>query len=190
MLTVFGAASNLALTGYQAILVVFLIRDVGVSPGVVGLLLSGMSVGGVLGAAGAGVLARRFGTAHGMLISELAAAPFALLIPLTKPGAGLLYVVVGGIGVGAGIVSGNVIKSSFRQTYTPRHLLGRVVVTMQFLNYGTIPLGALLAGVLAATLGLRPTLWITASGLVLASLILLTGPIRRHRDLPIQPAPH
>ncbi len=190
VLTVFGAASNLALTGYQAILVVFLIRDVGVSPGVVGLLLSGMSVGGVLGAAGAGVLARRFGTAHGMLISELAAAPFALLIPLTKPGAGLLYVVVGGIGVGAGIVSGNVIKSSFRQTYTPRHLLGRVVVTMQFLNYGTIPLGALLAGVLAATLGLRPTLWITASGLVLASLILLTGPIRRHRDLPIQPAPH
>ena len=186
MLTVFGAASNLALTGYQAILVVFLLRDVGVSPGVVGLLLSGMSVGGVLGAAGAGVLARRFGTAHGMLISELAAAPFALLIPLTKPGAGLLYVVVGGIGVGAGIVSGNVIKSSFRQTYTPRHLLGRVVVTMQFLNYGTIPLGALLA----ATLGLRPTLWITASGLVLASLILLTGPIRRHRDLPIQPAPH
>ena len=190
VLTVFGAASNLALTGYQAILVVFLIRDVGVSPGVVGLLLSGMSVGGVLGAAGAGVFARRFGTAHGMLISELAAAPFALLIPLTKPGAGLLYVVVGGIGVGAGIVSGNVIKSSFRQTYTPRHLLGRVVVTMQFLNYGTIPLGALLAGVLAATLGLRPTLWITASGLVLASLILLTGPIRRHRDLPIQPAPH
>jgi len=190
VLTVFGAASNLALTGYQAILVVFLIRDVGVSPGVVGLLLSGMSVGGVLGAAGAGVLARRFGTAHGMLISELAAAPFALLIPLTKPGAGLLYVVVGGIGVGTGIVSGNVIKSSFRQTYTPRHLLGRVVVTMQFLNYGTIPLGALLAGVLAATLGLRPTLWITASGLVLASLILLTGPIRRHRDLPIHPAPH
>jgi len=190
VLTVFGAASNLALTGYQAILVVFLIRDVGVSPGVVGLLLSGMSVGGVLGAAGAGVLARGFGTAHGMLISELAAAPFALLIPLTKPGAGLLYVVVGGIGVGAGIVSGNVIKSSFRQTYTPRHLLGRVVVTMMFLNYGTIPLGALLAGVLAATLGLRATLWITASGLVLASLILLTGPIRRHRDLPSHPAPH
>ncbi len=190
VLTVFGAASNLALTGYQAILVIFLIRDVGISPGGVGLLISGMSVGGVIGAAGAGVVARRFGTAHGMLICELAAAPFALLIPLTSPGIGLLCVVGGGVGVGAGIVSGNVIKSSFRQTYTPRHLLGRVVVTMQFLNYGTIPLGALLAGVLAATLGLRPTLWITASGLVLASLVLLTGPIRHHRDLPIHPAPH
>jgi len=56
--------------------------------------------------------------------------------------------------VAGGIVSGNIIKGSFRQTYTPRHLLGRVIVTMQFLNYGTIPLGALLAGVLGATLGL------------------------------------
>jgi hypothetical protein len=56
--------------------------------------------------------------------------------------------------VAGGIVSGNIIKGSFRQTYTPRHLLGRVIVTMQFLNYGTILLGALLAGVLGATLGL------------------------------------
>lgn len=189
VLTVFGATSNLALTGYQAILIVFLVRDVGVSPGGVGLLISGMSVGGILGAASAGTLARHLGTARAMLASELIGAPCALLIPLTSAGPGLLYVVVGGIGVGAGIVSGNVIKSSFRQTYTPRHLLGRVIVTMQFLSYGTIPLGALLAGVLAAILGLRPTLWIMAGGLTLASLILLIGPIRHRRDLPTHPAP-
>jgi len=189
VLTVFGATSNLALTGYQAILVVFLVRDAGVSPGGVGLLISGMSAGGVVGAAGAGAVARQFGTARGMLACELVGAPFALLIPLTRPGLGLLWVVVGGVGVGAGIVSGNVIKGSFRQTYTPRHLLGRVIVTMQFLNYGTIPLGALLAGVLATTLGLRPTMWIMASGLTLASLVLLIGPIRQQRNLPTHPAP-
>jgi MFS family permease len=189
VLTVFGATSNLALTGYQAILIVLLVRDLGVSPGVMGLLISGMSVGGILGAASGGALARRYGTARAMLACELVGAPFALLIPLTSPGLGLLYVVAGGIGVGAGIVSGNVIRSSFRQTYTPRHLLGRVIVTMQFLNYGTIPLGALLAGALAATLGLRPTLWIMASGVTLASLILLIGPIRHQRDLPARPAP-
>jgi len=189
VLTVFGATSNLALTGYQAILVVFLVRDAGVSPGGVGLLISRMSAGGVVGAAGAGAVARQFGTARGMLACELVGAPFALLIPLTRPGLGLLWVVVGGVGVGAGIVSGNVIKGSFRQTYTPRHLLGRVIVTMQFLNYGTIPLGALLAGVLATTLGLRPTMWIMASGLTLASLVLLIGPIRQQRNLPTHPAP-
>jgi len=186
--TVFGAASNIALTGYQSILVVFLVRDVGVSPGVVGLLVSGMSVGGVIGASLAGWLSRRFGSAHGMLLAELAFVPLGLLMPLTRPGLGLAWVVIGGIGIGAGIVAGNVIKGSFRQTYTPRPLLGRVVVSMQFLNYGTIPLGALLGGTLGSVLGLRPTMWIMAVGVVLASTVLLVGPTRRNRDLPTGPS--
>ena len=88
--TAFGAASNLALIGYQSILVVFLVRDLGVHPGGVGLLISGMSVGGVLGAAGASAVARRWGTARGLLLSELCTAPFALLIPLAAPGPRLL----------------------------------------------------------------------------------------------------
>jgi MFS family permease len=92
VLTVFGALSNLALTGYQAILVVFLIREVGVSPAVVGLLLSGMSVGGVIGAAGATAIARRFGAARGLLLSEICTVPLGLLIPLTAPGPRLLLV--------------------------------------------------------------------------------------------------
>jgi MFS family permease len=184
--TAFGALSNVALTGYQSILVVFLVREVGVGPGILGLLISGMSIGGVLGAAFAGVIGRRLGTARGMLVLELAGAPFALLIPLAD--ASLALVVVGGIGVGAGIVGGNVINGSFRQAYTPRLLLGRVVVTMQFLNYGAIPAGALLAGALGTALGLRPTMWLMAAGVPLASLVLLLGPIRRHRDLPDRPA--
>jgi MFS family permease len=186
-LTLFGAASNLALTGYQAVLVVFLVRDVGLSSSGVGLVLSGMSVGGVLGAAGAGALARRLGTARAILVAELGAAPFALLVPLTRPGLGLACVVVGGVGIGAGIVAGNVIKTSFRQSYTPHELLGRVTVSMQFLNYGTIPLGSLIGGVLATALGLRPTLWIMAVALVLGALTLLLGPIRHGRELPVRP---
>lgn len=186
-LTLFGAASNLALTGYQAILVVFLVRDIGLGAGGVGLVLSGMSVGGVLGAAGAGLLARRLGAARALLVAELGAAPFALLVPLTRPGPGLACVILGGVGIGTGIVAGNVIKTSFRQSYTPRELLGRVTVSMQFLNYGTIPLGSLIGGVLATLLGLRPTLWIMAVALMLSGLTLLLGPIRHGRELPIAP---
>lgn len=184
VLTIFGAMSNLALTGYQSILVVFLVRDLGVNPAGVGLLLSGMSVGGVIGAASATAIARRFGSARGLLLSELCAAPFGLLIPLAARGPRLAFVVLGGIAIGTGVVAGNVIKSSWRQGYCPRPLLGRVIVSMQFLNYGTIPLGALLAGTLGTTLGLRPTLWIMLGGLVLAACVLLVGPIRTDPDLP------
>jgi MFS family permease len=185
VLTIFGAMSNLALTGYQSILVVFLVRDLGVNPAGVGLLLSGMSVGGVIGAASATAIARRFGSARGLLLSELCAAPFGLLIPLAAPGPRLAFVVMGGLAIGAGVVAGNVIKSSWRQAYCPRPLLGRVIVSMQFLNYGTIPLGALLAGTLGTTLGLRPTLWIMLGGLVLATFVLLIGPLRARHDLPV-----
>lgn len=182
--TVFGALSNLALTGYQAILVVFLIRDVGVQPAGVGALISGMSVGGVLGAASVAAITRRYGTARGLLLSEFCTAPLGLLIPLTASGPRLAFVVLGGLAIGAGVVTGNVIKSSWRQTYCPQHMLGRVIVGMQFLNYGTIPVGALLAGALGTTLGLRPTLWIMLTGVVMAPLTLLTRYIRHSRDLP------
>lgn len=191
VLTLFGAASNLALTGFQSILVVFLIRDIGLSAGAAGLVLSGMSVGGVLGAVLARHLTDILGTARALLLAEIAAAPAALLIPLTGTGARVAFAVVGGALIGTGIVAGNVIKRGFQQLYIPGHLLGRALVTMAFLNYGTIPLGALAAGSLSAVAGVRTALWISVTGVALAPLILLTGPLRRLRDLPgevLQPA--
>jgi predicted MFS family arabinose efflux permease len=181
---VFGAASNLVLTGYQAILVVFLVREVGVDTGALGLLLMAMSAGGIIGALCAQRIAARFGTAHGTIIALLATSPFAMLIPMTGPGARLGFAIAGGIIIGAGVVAGNVIKGTFRQMYTPRPLLGRVTVSIQFLNYGTIPLGGLLGGALGQALGLRPTMWVMTALVALAPLLLLIGPIRTNRDLP------
>lgn len=182
--TLFGAVSNLCLTGYQSILIVFLVREVGISAGLVGLLLAASSLGGVLGATIAGPATRRWGSGRGLLVMELGVVPLGLLIPLTANGPRLVLLVIGGIAIGTGVVAGNVIKNSFRQAYCPRDLLGRIVVGMQFLNYGAIPVGALLGGALGSQCGLRPTLWIMLSGVAVAPLVLLVGPIRQHRNLP------
>ncbi|MFY1672056.1 MFS transporter [Plantactinospora sp. WMMB334] len=184
VLTVFGAVSNLGLIGYQSILVVFLVREVGIGPGAVGGLIALMSLGGVLGATAATPLSRRLGSARALLFCEIGAAPFGLLVPLTAPGARLALPVVAGVAIGAGVVVGNVLKGGFRQAYVPHPLLGRVVVTMQVVNYGTIPLGAVLGGALGTALGLRPAMWVITSGLALTGLILLVGPLRGRRDLP------
>jgi predicted MFS family arabinose efflux permease len=183
----YGAMANLALDGYQAVQVVFMVRTVGVGSATVGALIAAAGIGGILGAMVAGPIGRRFGTARGMLICQLGAAPFGLLMPLTSPGFGLLFFVVGSMMVVAGLVASNITLNSFRQSYCPPRLLGRVVATTMFLNYSTIPIGALLGGALGTYVGTRPTMWIMTVLLLLCSLILLLGPIRKTRDFPTGP---
>ncbi|MET8351196.1 MULTISPECIES: MFS transporter [unclassified Micromonospora] len=188
VLTLFGAASNIGLIGYQAVLVVFLVRELRLAPGLVGVLVAVMSAGGIIGALLATALARRCGTARAMLLGAALTGPPALLIPLATPGVGLIWPALGGILIGLGVAIGNVLKGSFRQTYTPHHLLGRVTVSMQLLNYGTIPLAAVLAGALGARYGVATAIGVMTAWLALTPLILLIGPLRRRRDLPAAPA--
>ncbi|MFJ2767107.1 MFS transporter [Streptomyces sp. NPDC087300] len=184
ILTAYGAAVNLALAGYQAVLVVFLVRSVGVDSGTLGALVAFGGVGGIAGGLLAGRLTRWLGTARGLLVVQLTASPFGLLIPLTRPGAGLALFAVGSVVVLAGVVACNVIIVSFRQSYCPPEMLGRVTATTLFLNYGTIPLGALLGGALGSLLGARPTMLIVTTALVAANGFLLGAPLRTLRDFP------
>ena len=59
---------------------------------------------------------------------------------------------------------------SFRQHVTPDHLLGRVNSTYRLLAWGTMPLGALLGGLVGQALGLR-AVFVVAGGLALSLLI-------------------
>jgi MFS family permease len=182
--TLYGCLSNLTLVGYQAVLVVFLVRIVGLSAGATGALIALTSLGGVVGALVARPAARRFGTARILLRGRMALTPAGLLIPLADRGPGLALFVVGSVTVVSAIIAGNVIFSGWFQGYYPRELLGRVSTSVQVFNYGSVPLGALAAGFLASHLGVRGALWIMLSGLALSALVLLTGPLRHLRDLP------
>lgn len=183
-LTLFGASLNMAYIVYAAIQVVFLLEEVRVGPGIVGVLVAITGAGGIVGALVAGVISRRFGNARGILIIEVVGALASLMIPLAQRGPLLALFVVGSFVNGAGVVAVNVIKSAWRQTYCPRHLLGRAVSAMQLLNYGAIPIGALVGGALGAALGTRTTVWLSSIGLAASIGFLLASPIRCDRDLP------
>ena len=179
-----GAAINMALMGYQAVQVVFLVRTVGLNPAMVGMLLTSGSVGGIVGALMATRFSRRFGSARGLLLLQAVTAPFALLMPMTTAGPGLLLFAMGGFLVGIGISVANIVVGSFRQTYCPPHMLGRVVATAMMINHSTIPVGSLLGGVLGDTVGYRPAMWIMTGLVAPCWLILVMSPMRRERDLP------
>ena len=84
-----------------------------------------------------------------------------------------------------GILVYNVTIGAFRQAYCPPNLLGRVVATMRFVLFGTMPLGALLGGALASVLGPRNAVWLLLIGNVAArSSSCYFSPLRTMRDLP------
>jgi MFS family permease len=180
----FGAIANLALSGNQALAVVFLVRTVGVGPLAVGLLLAVPGISGLLGALTARRLTGRMGTARALLLSALAALPFGLLIPLTQPGPALAFYITGTLIAATGTATASIIIASFRQAYSPPGKRGRVTATMSVLIAGTSPFGALLAGALGAAIGVRAALWILFSIAALSGTVLLTRALTHSPDLP------
>ena len=88
-----------------------------------------------------------------------------------------------------GMVIGNVISTAFRQAYVPSRLLGRMYTSSRSIQFGVIPLGALLGGALGTAIGVRQALWILLTALALGKCVRLIGPLRKSRDLPTEPPP-
>nr|WP_276323077.1 MFS transporter [Streptomyces sp. S501] len=183
-LAVFSAVSNIALTGMSSIEVAFLVRTVGAGEAVVGAVLTLCGLGGVLGVLVSHQVSRRYGSARAVVICLCGAAPFTLLFPLTGPGAGLAFFVVGGVGVGAGVVAANIITDTFRQRYCPPDLIGRVSASAAVISFGAIAVGGLLGGVLGELSGVRETMWMMTGMYTLATVALVCSPIRKLRDFP------
>jgi predicted MFS family arabinose efflux permease len=187
-ITAFSSLGNLALTGVDALLVVFLVRTVGLSSAAAGLVMASLGVGGVLGALAARPLGRRLGTARTMLVAVPAGNCLALLLPLADKGPRLAFATVAMMCGGCVIVIANVIVDSFMQTYVSPGILGRVTSASRAFGFAMMPVGALLAGVLATELGVRAALWILTALIAASGLTFLLTPMRHLRDLPPRPA--
>jgi MFS family permease len=181
-MTAFSSLGNLALTGVDALMVVFLVRTLGLSAGAAGL------VGGVLGALVARPLGRRFGTARTMIFAVPGGLCLALLLPLADKGPRLALACAALACVGSAVVIGNVTVDSFMQAYVPPDIFGRVISGTWAAGFAMMPAGALLAGALATALGVRAALWILTALIAASGLAFLLTPMRHLRDLPRRPA--
>jgi MFS family permease len=159
------------------------------SAGTIGLLFSATAVGGVIGA----MVARRFagwvGQGPALWISIAVGVPAMLPMPFVQRGWLLWVLAAGEVVFGAAIVVYNITQVSFRQLLCPERLLGRMNATIRFAVWGTIPIGSLLGGILGATIGLRPTLWVALAGSTLAILPVFFSPLRTMRELPTEYVP-
>jgi hypothetical protein len=180
---VIGGLSNFGLTGLETLLVLFLVRDAGLAPGVVGAVFMAGSTGGVLGASIADRAAQRLGTARATVVFQLGAV-IVVLAPFGGAGLALAPIVIAEIGVAGCVVALNVIRAGWRLRYIPSGLMGRVVTSTQLVNFGTMPLAGLAAGWLGSAFGLRTGIAVFAGVHAAGCMAILASPIRHLRNLP------
>jgi len=178
------ATSNLFFSVTFSIYLVFLVREVGLSPGVIGVLLSVGSVGSLIAAFTTTRISTRFGIGPTTIVVTFLNLPAMLLIALAPVSFPVPFIVAGGIVLGFVIVVYNITQVSYRQAICPPRLQGRMNSVMRFIVWGTIPIGTLLGGTLGSTIGLRETLVVGAVGSGSSFLWILLSPQRHLREMP------
>jgi MFS family permease len=170
-----------------AIILVYLVRRLHMTPGLIGLTFSLGSAGALLGALTANRIAGRLGVGRTIVWAQ-ATTVAGILIPLAPQDKyrAIPFLVAAELVIGASIVIYNVNQLSLRQALCPERLQGRMNAVMRFLVWGTIPLGSLVGGGLASTIGLRPTIWVGVLGSMLAALPVALSPVRSVERIPEQ----
>ncbi|GIM97041.1 MFS transporter [Paractinoplanes toevensis] len=168
----------------ETLVTLYALSQLGLSPGLLGLCISVGSVGGLAGAVIAPRVVRRFGFGPSFVAGTAIGCVAPVLVPLAHGStltAGALIAtsyLLAGFGVTISVIG----SVTLRQTVAPPNLLGRVNAVMRLASYAAIPLGSVVTGVVATTVGVRNGLFIGVAGLLLPTLILLFSPVLRLKD--------
>jgi MFS family permease len=168
----------------EAIFILYLIREIGIQPALLGTIFALGSIGFVIGALLCGRLTAWLGVGRVMLIAPIAIGLSDALLPL----AGSLshtfaFFLVGfaqfGFGMARPLFSIN--QLSLRQAITPDKLQGRMHASVSLLIYGLPTVGALIGGGLGQAIGLPQTLVLAAFGEIVSCVWIFFSPLRTLR---------
>jgi MFS family permease len=166
-----------------AVMVVFLVREIHLSPATIGLLSMTGLLGAVVASALTERLSNRIGDARALLLSSIGVGVAFVVQALTGPGWRLVWYVLAMLLSALCIIVCYILQASIRQRVCPPSLQGRVSATMSFVSWGAAPVGSLLGGVLATAFGLRFTLWLDGIAVLLGSAWLVFSPFRTLRTV-------
>jgi MFS family permease len=172
----------------ETVFLLYATQKLGLSSGVIGLVIGGGAVGALLGAVIAKKLSDRLGVGTTISLAMVSGCAAPILVPLAGgPRAVLLALLTLSYFIGGlGSTVANIQVVSLRQAVTPYRMLGRMSASYRFIAYGPIPFGAMLGGGLGDAIGLRSTLVVAAAGLFASSLWIVFSPIRTLRTIPEQ----
>lgn len=165
--------------------VLYVVRHLGVSPAMMGVLIACGGLAALAGAALVPWLNARVPAGPG-LIGAFAIKSIGLAcLPL----AGLLPALIVPVLMLQQILQDSVTsyfavnERTLRQKLVPNQQLGRVAATIAVINDGPVPLGALIAGLLVQIVPLETVLWIGVAGYALSPVVALLSPVRSLRRI-------
>ena len=178
------ATSNLFSNAYGVLLLLFFYNELHMSAFESGIVFTAGGIGSVVGALTSSRISRVLGVGwaivSGALIFGLASLAFYFAAqPFAIPLMAIAQFIIG-----VTVVLYNVNQVSYRQALVPLEIQGRMNASMRFIVWGTIPVGAILGGVLGQWLGVRPAIGVAAIGSMLAFLWVILSPVRKFREIP------
>lgn len=181
-----SATFNLHIGMLAGLQILFFSRVLEIPPAWIGLIFGVVGLGALIGAVTASRFTAWLGTGgiiiRMQLISSLTGVAFALVVAPPLVAAILVSLILFMKAVST--VVRNVNAVSIRQARTPKHLLGRVGGTSQFVGIGLGSLGGILGGLLAEWLGIREATLIAGLIAMLSFTWLFFSPIRSLKGLP------
>jgi MFS family permease len=189
ILRAFAAASaitNFFVDIHLAVFVIYMVRELGVSPVILGGVYAVGSAGGLLGSIVANRLGKWFGMGPVILGAQGLVTLAVLAIPLSgdDPRIAVPVIALAEAVWGFSVVVYVVHSVSLRQMLTPDRLQGRAAASLRFVSWGIAPFGFLLGGVLGEWIGLTGTLLVAAVGPALSVVWLFLSPVPGLRGNP------
>ena len=158
-ITACTATANLggAITG--AVIVIFMLTSLKFSPALIGLLGTVGAVGFLFGTVVTPAVTKRLGLGRSIALSiVVSVVNMAAVLALYGPAFPIMAAI--GLIVGIALPIYNINQVSLRQTIVPDRLQGRMNATVRTVNWGTVPLGGIIGGLLGSSLGLVGTILI------------------------------
>jgi MFS family permease len=159
-----------------AVLVLHVVDTLHASQSSYGLLFTLYATGGLAISTVAAGAHARFGTRRCLILAASLGAVSLLIVAL---GATVIQAAIGMVLLGIATMLYNVIAVTVRQQRAPDQLLGRVSSVFNVLGVGSLPLAALVAGLLAKAYGTGPTIT-TSAGLCIMATIAIALLVPRH----------
>lgn len=178
----FGAGALMACTAP------FLVRQLALPPGTVGLVLAAEGVGAIVATVVLVRMVRRIGNARTFLWVAAACPLGAVLIPLATGALTVPIIIFGAAGLAGGVAAISVIARTHRQLATPPELLSRVMASVRFVSQGVVPFGALAGGAISSLVSPRAGLIVVVLASACAPIALWLSPVRSAQELDTQPA--